>query len=334
MISESLSTLWTRLNLTYSVNFAFGIAPNILEPLGSSSYRSHLFIYLFIYLFFSFHDVWLRSGKSHLQVFHVPGSEPRPLSVLYEKRNGTLDFLTASGNNCQGIWRSSGNSLFVFQFFLSLSQSEQRHIFRTWSCRDGDQRCVKRERGFQSLKSRNTNVDLFGSTQGHWLAKKYRVTFSANQNTNPKSIHVRLLRAFHALGSVFATLDNTIIIFLSPSPPKNLHNHCFQFLLGLRIVPRETENNGYAKLWRGRGGGDKKIIMVFSKVANPRFSLEIRLVHSLVCVSWTYFPLCSLEVNQSQVKINVHSRRYFAERERKTPSTKHTCLQAKLIFSF
>ena len=204
MISESFSTLWTRWNLRYSVNFSFGISPNILEPLGSRSYRSHLFIYLFIYLFIkfiylfiSFHDVWLRSGKSHLQVLHVPGSEPRPLSVLYEKRNGTLDFLTASGNNCQGIWRSSGNSLLVFQFFLSLSQSEQRCIFRTWSCRDEDQSCVKRERGFQSLKTRNTNVDLFGSTQGHWLAKKYRVTFSANQNTNPKSIHVRLLRAFY-----------------------------------------------------------------------------------------------------------------------------------------
>ena len=133
MISESFSTLWTRWNLRYSVNFSFGISPNILEPLGSRSYRSHLFIYLFIYLFIkfiylfiSFHDVWLRSGKSHLQVLHVPGSEPRPLSVLYEKRNGTLDFLTASGNNCQGIWRSSGNSLLVLQFFfVFLSQSSR-----------------------------------------------------------------------------------------------------------------------------------------------------------------------------------------------------------------
>ena len=52
-------------------------------------------------------------------------------------------------------------------FFLSLSQSEQRYIFRTCSCRDEDHSCVKRDRGFQSLKSRNTNVDLFGSTQGH-----------------------------------------------------------------------------------------------------------------------------------------------------------------------
>ena len=45
-------------------------------------------------------------------------------------------------------------------------------------------------------------------------------------------------------------------------------------LLGLRIVPRETENNGYAKsffLGGGGGGGEVaggEIIMVFSKVAN------------------------------------------------------------------
>ena len=25
-----------------------------------------------------------------------------------------------------------------------------------------------------------------------------------------------------------------------------LHNHCFQFLLGIAVVPREIEDNGYA----------------------------------------------------------------------------------------
>ena len=217
------------------------------------------FIYLFIYLFFSFHDVWLRSGKSHLQVFHVPGSEPRPLSVLYEKRNGTLDFLTASGNNCQGIWRSSGNSLLVFQFFfLYLSQSSA--IFFALGAAEMETKVVWNARAVFNHWNPETQMSicLVQHMQSHWLAKKYRVTFSANQNTNPKSIHVRLLRAFHALGSVFATLDNTIIIFLSPPPPpQNLHNHCFQFLLGLRIVSRETENNGYAKLGGG-GGGTKR----------------------------------------------------------------------------
>ena len=50
-----------------------------------------------------------------------------------------------------------------------------------------------------------------------------------------------------------------------PLPPqeKKLHNHCFQFLLG-------TENNGSAKIFAGWGGGGvgKKIIIIFSKVAN------------------------------------------------------------------
>ena len=34
-----------------------------------------------------------------------------------------------------------------------------------------------------------------------------------------------------------------------PCPPqkKNLRNHCFQFLLGITVVPREIENNGYVK---------------------------------------------------------------------------------------
>ena len=32
--------------------------------------------------------------------------------------------------------------------------------------------------------------------------------------------------------------------------PKILHNLCFSFLLGITAVPRETENNAYAKFWR------------------------------------------------------------------------------------
>ena len=31
-------------------------------------------------------------------------------------------------------------------------------------------------------------------------------------------------------------------------PPKKLHHHCFHFLLGITVVPRETENNVYAIL--------------------------------------------------------------------------------------
>ena len=38
--------------------------------------------------------------------------------------------------------------------------------------------------------------------------------------------------------------------------PPVLHNHCFQFLLGITVVPREIVDNGYAK-FRERGGGNK-----------------------------------------------------------------------------
>ena len=31
--------------------------------------------------------------------------------------------------------------------------------------------------------------------------------------------------------------------------PQILHNHCLQFLLGVKMAPRETEDNHYAKFW-------------------------------------------------------------------------------------
>ena len=43
-----------------------------------------------------------------------------------------------------------------------------------------------------------------------------------------------------------------------PPPPRQiLHNHCFQFLLGITVVPREIQDNGSANFfffW-GEGGG-------------------------------------------------------------------------------
>ena len=36
--------------------------------------------------------------------------------------------------------------------------------------------------------------------------------------------------------------------------PQILHKHCFQFLLGLTVVPRENKNNAYAKF----GGTNKE----------------------------------------------------------------------------
>ena len=56
----------------------------------------------------------------------------------------------------------------------------------------------------------------------------------------------------------FGKYHNTLCL-----SPQILHKHCFQFLLGLTVVPRENKNNAYAKL----GGRRKKSIMVFSELA-------------------------------------------------------------------
>ena len=38
-----------------------------------------------------------------------------------------------------------------------------------------------------------------------------------------------------------------------PPPPKKIfHNLCFSFLLGITALPREIENNAYAKSWGGQ----------------------------------------------------------------------------------
>ena len=42
-------------------------------------------------------------------------------------------------------------------------------------------------------------------------------------------------------GEIFRMNNNT-------DSPQILHNLCFPFLLGVRAVPREIENNAYAKL--------------------------------------------------------------------------------------
>ena len=57
--------------------------------------------------------------------------------------------------------------------------------------------------------------------------------------------------------------------------PKILHNHCLQFLLGVKMAPRETENNAYAKFW-----GDKQralwYVMVFLEWSIVSFSIFTR----------------------------------------------------------
>ena len=54
---------------------------------------------------------------------------------------------------------------------------------------------------------------------------------------------------------------------------KVLHKHCLQFLLGVKMAPRETKNNAYAKCW-----GDKQralwYVMIFSGAVNCKAELR------------------------------------------------------------
>ena len=43
-------------------------------------------------------------------------------------------------------------------------------------------------------------------------------------------------------------IKNTIILFIC-RPKIILLKHCFYFLLDVKMIPRETGNNGYAKFW-------------------------------------------------------------------------------------
>ena len=56
--------------------------------------------------------------------------------------------------------------------------------------------------------------------------------------------------------------------------PKILHKHCLQFLLGVKMAPRETENNAYAKFW-----GDKQrtlwYVMVFLEWSIKLLAMEM-----------------------------------------------------------
>ena len=40
----------------------------------------------------------------------------------------------------------------------------------------------------------------------------------------------------------------------APRPPNIVHNHCSQFLLRITVIPRQNEDNGYAKF-----GGVNKV---------------------------------------------------------------------------
>ena len=52
--------------------------------------------------------------------------------------------------------------------------------------------------------------------------------------------------------------------------PKILHEHFLQFLLGVKMAPRETENNAFAKFQKFWGDKQRALryVIVFSGVVN------------------------------------------------------------------
>ena len=67
------------------------------------------------------------------------------------------------------------------------------------------------------------------------------------------------------------------------SRPKILHNHCFQFLPGITVVPKEIEDNGYAEFW-----GLRKVhycIIVNVKMVNCHFFLFFLFVNLVIHIN-------------------------------------------------
>ena len=64
------------------------------------------------------------------------------------------------------------------------------------------------------------------------------------------------------------------LIYPPPPIPKILHNLCFSTLLGITAVPREIENNAYAKFW-----GQIRCIMGDVQVVNESLKSKFSFIH-------------------------------------------------------
>ena len=86
--------------------------------------------------------------------------------------------------------------------------------------------------------------------------------------------------------------------------PKILHKHGFQFLLGVKMAPRETENNAFAKFW-----GDKQgvlwYVMIFSRVVNyalARYCLVVNQAYHCNVFHMPKYPIANDQLlNQSSL---------------------------------
>ena len=90
--------------------------------------------------------------------------------------------------------------------------------------------------------------------------------------------------------------------------PKILHKYCFQFLLGVKMARRESENNAYAKFL-----GDKQrilwYVMVFSGVVNTDTSKFLQDSQDSVRDKTQHFSrLHCLAIPRKDLKLKLNER--------------------------
>ena len=105
--------------------------------------------------------------------------------------------------------------------------------------------------------------------------RKRRMVFSTAES--PGNEVVTLINIGH-----FGKYHNTLCL-----SPQILHKHCFQFLLGIRIILRENKNNAYAKF----EGTNKEHYGIFRS--------GLLSMHPLICISGLEWVKCTRVVHDS-----------------------------------
>ena len=97
--------------------------------------------------------------------------------------------------------------------------------------------------------------------QGHFLFSPYMLVRARPRTNRSVPLVDKAKVKIESLirKSTLSTFSNPIMLFVCP--PKILHDHCLQFLLGHEDVPREIENNACANLW----GHKQRVLWYFPK---------------------------------------------------------------------
>ena len=99
----------------------------------------------------------------------------------------------------------------------------------------------------QSILIKRDGMDHI-SRETFSLSKDYNVDRNFHLFIHSLDLKLATSLSLRSVG-LFGKYHNTFCL-----SPQSLHKHCFQFLLGLTMVPRENKNNAYAKF----GGTNKE----------------------------------------------------------------------------